>query len=272
MQEISPKKSQRVSFETDGPIHPPCSIPFQDAEVQPSTENEMFLKDQRVQSFVKEQMDQLKNTVLEKRNTLNMHPTHNSSLRSMISGSAHKSKNIDYNLKNIEFLAGGAGVGSFADLSVTENDLSTRFFDFDPKEMDSDKNSSFHREDEESLDEFPISFHLEKRVELEEKNAKMNIEIMPGIYTQLRGYQETWQAIKNGCTTKTLCSDCKAELHVIDDAEHVVCQDCWKITPVDQSIGDIPLEFDGEASGFGFGLGIKMEVVERWLQEADNRN
>jgi hypothetical protein len=103
-------------------------------------------------------------------------------------------------------------------------------------------------------------------------NLPSQIEVTPGVFVPLRGSNETWQAIKSGCTVSTHCVSCNAKLHVIEVAAMVVCHDCWMVSPVTQRLGDIPLEFDGDdnecsSTTYGIGLGVKGDDVLRWIKE-----
>jgi hypothetical protein len=106
---------------------------------------------------------------------------------------------------------------------------------------------------------------------LESQNSSIDrtirIEVAPGIELRLRGSKETWAAIKECRITVTSCCCCLAELHCIEDAELVVCPDCWVVSPVDQSIGGIPIEGDNNESDPSVSLGVKVEDTIRWLSE-----
>jgi hypothetical protein len=108
-------------------------------------------------------------------------------------------------------------------------------------------------------------------------NIPSEIEVTPGVFVPLRGSNETWQAIKTGCTISTHCVSCHAKLHVIEDAALVVCQECWMVSPVTQRLGDIQFELDGEDNEcnmtiYGVGLGIKGDEVLQWIKEGNSNN
>lgn len=109
---------------------------------------------------------------------------------------------------------------------------------------------------------------------LESQNRSIDrtirIEVAPGIELRLRGSKETWEAIKESRITVTSCCCCLTELHCIEDAELVVCPDCWVVSPVDQSIGGIPIEVDSNESDPSVSLGVKIEDTIRWLSELPN--
>jgi hypothetical protein len=106
---------------------------------------------------------------------------------------------------------------------------------------------------------------------LESQNTSIDrtirIEVAPGIELRLRGSKETWAAIKECRITVTSCCCCLTELHCIEDAELVVCPDCWVVSPVDQSIGGIPIEGDSNESDPSVSLGVKVEDSIRWRSE-----
>ena len=100
------------------------------------------------------------------------------------------------------------------------------------------------------------------------------MEVAPGVNVPLRGSTETWHAIKDGRVTVTTCCACQLELYCIEDAEFVICPDCWVVSSVDQTVGGIPLEnediceSDGEKkpASRGVGLGVKAVDVVEWLE------
>jgi hypothetical protein len=94
------------------------------------------------------------------------------------------------------------------------------------------------------------------------------IELAPGVEKVLRSPKETWEAIRDGKTILTECFSCRAKLHCIEDAEFVVCPDCHVASPVEQSIGGVPLDCDGPEASFcnGIVLGVKEKDVVEWLE------
>ena len=106
------------------------------------------------------------------------------------------------------------------------------------------------------------------------QTGKSMMEVAPGVTVPLRGSTETWEAIKDGRVTVTACCACQLELHCIEDAEFVICPDCWVVSSVDQTFGGIPLEnedmaeFDGgkRPTCRGVGLGVKAVEVVEWLE------
>lgn len=66
-------------------------------------------------------------------------------------------------------------------------------------------------------------------------NRKMTpqlIEVCPGLRFQLRGADETWQAIQTGQIEVIDCSSCSTALCCIFDVSYVLCPNCRSITPV----------------------------------------
>ena len=60
-------------------------------------------------------------------------------------------------------------------------------------------------------------------------------EVAPGIRMSLKSIEDTWSAVMEGRITVTACTSCQCELTCSDDAEVVVCTDCWVFSPVDQT-------------------------------------
>ena len=85
----------------------------------------------------------------------------------------------------------------------------------------------------------------------------------------LRSPTELWQAIREGRTIITTCQRCRTDLHGIDDAQYVVCPNCWVATPVKQQVGGILLEADStndEPVCRGMGMGVTRNEVVAWLE------
>lgn len=97
------------------------------------------------------------------------------------------------------------------------------------------------------------------------------IPLSPDVTVPLRGATETWQAIKHEGTIATMCIDCGADLHVIEDAEYIACPDCWMVGPVQQNVGGIAFECDGSSDNYGIGLGVKAQEVVQWVEDASRQ-
>lgn len=85
------------------------------------------------------------------------------------------------------------------------------------------------------------------------------IEITPGVFKELRGSLETWEAIRVGNSRVVDCLACAAVIGCVADAELVVCPACRSLTPVDNDGGSFG-GFDGYDIG-GVGLGIRVEDI-----------
>lgn len=97
-----------------------------------------------------------------------------------------------------------------------------------------------------------------------------NIPLSAGLSVPLRGAAETWSAIRTAATTAVSCNGCTANLHVLEDAEYVVCPDCWTVGPVEYNIGGIMLESDGSSNNFGIALGVKADEILEWVEETSS--
>jgi hypothetical protein len=92
------------------------------------------------------------------------------------------------------------------------------------------------------------------------------IRITPDFCVPLRGAGEIWEAIRTDSTVVTTCSCCQTELHVLQDAEYVVCLDCWVVETVEQRVGDIGIELEEDSDDvYGVALGIKADEVLQWV-------
>jgi hypothetical protein len=261
--ELSLKTLAKVSFQSTDITHKiSYTAPFEEVEPQaPMKVNAVFLEEGAARKLINEQRASLKTLILEQVNSLSnlSNRTNNQSLRSIISDTlGRSSKNLDCSITE-------QGNESFSEFEWLEDGHSSRCFEEEQRMWDSIKIDEERGGDDEYY-ETP-----EPAVRPKKEWAKNQIEVTPGVFMPIRGYSETWQAIKQNCTTTTLCSSCKEELHVIDDAAHVVCgPDCWMVTPIDQSIGETPLEFDGEsADSQGVGMGVKAEEVLKWAKELE---
>jgi hypothetical protein len=119
--------------------------------------------------------------------------------------------------------------------------------------------------------EHQLESHQEKLPDDVPPTEQDLIEVSPGVYLPLRGSKETWEALLEGRVVVTMCSCCQEELSCIEDAQLVVCSDCWVISPVDQSIAGISLEdneADEECYSSSVGLGIKASEIGEWLEAA----
>jgi hypothetical protein len=238
-------------------MHIISDIPFEQEEPQAPMKVNAVLEEGAARKLINEQRASLKTLILEQGNSLSnlSNRTTNSSLRGIISDKlGRSSKNLDCSITEQD------SITSFSEFNSLEDGHSMSCFEEEQQMWD---NIRFEEErgDDESY-ETPEPIRSDERV-------NKQIEVTPGVFMPIRGYSETWQAIKQNCTTTTLCSGCKEELHVIEDASHFVCPDCWMITPMNQNIGEIALEFDGESDSHGVGLAVKAEEVLNWVKEQE---
>jgi hypothetical protein len=144
-------------------------------------------------------------------------------------------------------------------------------FDFDEQQraLDISRNSHSQRHnDDDNDDDDSFALPVESSGAPQPvPAASRTIPLSPDLSVPLRGSIETWQAIRHGCTVAVTCSDCNTELHAIEDAEYIVCPDCWMVGPVEETIGGIALEFDGCSDNYGLALGVKVQDVVQWVEE-----
>jgi hypothetical protein len=107
--------------------------------------------------------------------------------------------------------------------------------------------------------------------ELDNEGEDM-IEVTPGVNMPLRRSFETWQAIMDGRVIVTKCYSCTSELGCIDDAELVICADCWVFNPIDQNIASVSRERDQTSRVVrGVGIGVKLEDIVEWMSNPEAR-
>ena len=225
------------------------------------TEIRAVLKDEGSRSCIEDQKKHLQQMVSKQRTSLRSLlgcNTNNGSLRSLLSEKIDQNSSLSC-FKNFD-----------NDFTDETEDLTESFaghnsslgklqFDFDEEQKMLDFLSE--REDE---------YHVPEPAPPATQKQTGSVEVTPGVEVTLRSAPETWQAIKYGCTIQTSCHGCGSDLHVIEDAAHVVCPDCWMIGPVEQSIGGIPLEFDGASDNHGLGLGVKASDLLQWIDSTED--
>ncbi len=96
-------------------------------------------------------------------------------------------------------------------------------------------------------------------------DSQYEVEVTPGVFLQLRGSAETWQAIRLNRITNTRCICCCTCLHCVQDAEYVICPDCRVVSPVYSNLSE-DYKIGGRNSG-GVGLGFKPEDMAKWQAE-----
>jgi hypothetical protein len=252
---LTPRSLARVSFQSTEIMHRINDIPFEEAEPQSPMIINAVLEEGAARKLINDQRASLKTLVIEQGNSLSnlSNHTNNQSLRSIISDKlSRSSKKLDCSITE--------QADSFSEFNWLEDGHSISCFEEEQRMWDSVRLDEEGGGDESSETPEPVG---------PEERGISQIEVTPGVFMPIRGYSETWQAIKQNCTTTTLCTSCKEELHVIEDAAHVVCPDCWMVTTMDQSIGVNPLEFDGESDSHGVGMGIKAEDLLKWVKEQE---
>jgi hypothetical protein len=82
---------------------------------------------------------------------------------------------------------------------------------------------------------------------------------------QLRGADETWEAVQVGGYAPAMCLSCNLDLLAIVDAEYVLCPSCRVVSPImDDGSG---FRSEESAVNHGVGLGFKVEDLKRWQDE-----
>lgn len=85
------------------------------------------------------------------------------------------------------------------------------------------------------------------------------IEISPGVQAQLRGSEETWQAILDGGYAPVLCLSCNTSLFAVQNCSFVLCPLCRVISPMDAA------DNKREAVGMGF----TFDDLVKWNRAAE---
>jgi hypothetical protein len=260
MTEAAPTRRSRtrVSFEVDALEKPLVFV--EESKSEPIT-TKAVLEDKVARKFVEEQKNCLRRLVSQQRKSLQSlgcHMNNGGSLRSILTEKFMKQLEQDVT----------EATEDMSDFSMSESHFQGHiFFDFDEQQRALDLFNNGDSDDDDADED--SSFQAPQPVEPTPSSSAGNVEVAPGVFVSLRVAAETWQAIKYGCTTQTTCHNCQADLHVIEDAEHIVCPDCWMVGPVEQSIGDIPLEFDGDSKNHGLGLGVKAEEILQWIETTE---
>ena len=96
-------------------------------------------------------------------------------------------------------------------------------------------------------------------------SSSQMVELTPGIMIPLRDAAETWDAIRSGNVVSTLCCCCKRELTSIDDAEYLVCAECWVFNRVHKKTAFIA---GGQSrNSYGACIGVTPDDIAEWLME-----
>ena len=91
------------------------------------------------------------------------------------------------------------------------------------------------------------------------------VELGPGVYSRLRGAQETWDCVKHDFYVPTVCFACSLDLCCIQDASYVLCPSCRTISPIETTTtasGAPGCDDDG-----GVGLGFTIDELFKWQAE-----
>jgi len=86
----------------------------------------------------------------------------------------------------------------------------------------------------------------------------ISIEVSPGVFANLRGSEETWNALEAGFVADVECLCCGHQLLCIADAEFVLCPDCRVVSPVCDSLvqaGNFHNSCASLVQAYGVGLG-----------------
>jgi hypothetical protein len=130
---------------------------------------------------------------------------------------------------------------------------------------DHDENSS---EDEHSLEEEEWALNQGTTLSMPVMMRDRTLHLSPDWSLPLRGVVETWQAIRKDTTVTTVCRGCQTELHVVHDAEYVVCLECGVVGPIDHVIAGIEMELEEESDDlYGVAVGVTSDEVIQWVDE-----
>ena len=222
------------------------------------------LTDEESRKLLIEHKNYLKSLIAKKYEDLQsmgFHRINGSSLRSIISEKLDRS---NMSLQKLE-----------ADITEATEDLTDYSehnfdghleFDFDEQQRALDISRREERREEEA-DSDQDSFALPPQYQQAVPATSRKVPLSDGVSVPLRGASESWQAIRNECTTSMTCSGCQTKLHVIEDAEYVVCPDCWTAGPLEQSLGGFGFEMDGCSDNYGLGLGLPENDIVQWVEK-----
>jgi hypothetical protein len=90
--------------------------------------------------------------------------------------------------------------------------------------------------------------------------APIEIEIEPGLYSVLRGSDETWEAILDDMYMPSQCPWCQITVFAIQDCGYVLCPECKAVFPAEDERGCAMI--NRVASGVG--LGFTFECLLKW--------
>jgi hypothetical protein len=93
-----------------------------------------------------------------------------------------------------------------------------------------------------------------KDLNLPAVGGQIEVEIMPGVFSPLRGSEETWRAINAGNVEIVECICCCNRIQCIADAEYVLCPECRVVSPVENRYRG--RQASGQHNKRGVGLGL----------------
>jgi hypothetical protein len=164
----------------------------------------------------------------------------------------------------------------FFDVSLIDTELQKEALaEFEQQKQSQDGRTNTQEEllllvEDDGLNTPDDAFDEEEHEELQLNDSQDLIEVSPGFNLPLVGSRETWKAIRDGRITITKCCSCQEDLTCIDDADLVVCCDCWVVSPVDQSIaGGTP---NGTSSTRRVGMGVKTDDMQEWITAQQRSN
>lgn len=82
------------------------------------------------------------------------------------------------------------------------------------------------------------------------------VEISPGLFSPLRGADETWKCIEKDFFLPTTCYGCTMDICCIQDASFVLCPECRVVSPL-----------EGGPKTRGVGLGFCFDDLFRWQSD-----
>jgi hypothetical protein len=102
------------------------------------------------------------------------------------------------------------------------------------------------------------------------RRAPIEIEIEPGLYSVLRGSDETWEAILEDMYMPSQCPWCQITVFAIQDCGYVLCPECKAVFPAEEenttNTGG-SMMINRVASGVG--LGFTFESLRKWQPEVN---
>jgi hypothetical protein len=91
----------------------------------------------------------------------------------------------------------------------------------------------------------------------------IEIEIEPGMYSVLRGSDETWEAILDDMYMPSQCPWCQITVFAIQDCGYVLCPECKAVFPAEDDSGTGHCAMINRVAS-GVGLGFTFESLLKW--------